>query len=191
MMKPWNTRARRTLLNHSKYLTIEEHIVELPDGTLIENWPWVKSPDYILTLACTNEGKFLCFKQTKYAVKGETFAPVGGYLEEGENPIEGAKRELLEETGYEAQEWKSLGSYPTSGNHWGGMAHLFFADKAVKVCEPNRDDLEEMELLEFTPDEMRNALMNGEFKVVSWSALVAMTLLYVENTTTKTGNPTS
>ena len=97
-LQPWETLSRQTILDHSKYLSIEEHVVELPDGQVIERWPWIITPDYVIVVAITTAGEFLCFRQTKYSVEGTSLAPTGGYIEPGEDPLEAAKRELLEET---------------------------------------------------------------------------------------------
>ncbi|MCB0235591.1 MAG: NUDIX domain-containing protein, partial [Anaerolineae bacterium] len=95
-MQPWKTLARRTILNHSKYLSVEEHEVLLPDGRIIPDWPWIVTPDYANVVAVTEAGQFLVFRQNKYAVDGTSLAPVGGYLEPGEDPFAAAQRELLE-----------------------------------------------------------------------------------------------
>ena len=72
--------SRRTILDHSKFLRVEEHAVELPDGRVIPNWCWVITPDYINVVALTPDQRFLCFRQTKYAIDGTTLAPIGGYI---------------------------------------------------------------------------------------------------------------
>ena len=59
----------------------------------------------------TDDGRFLCFRQTKYAVGGESFAAIGGFIEPGESPEVAARRELLEETGFEASHWAALGEF--------------------------------------------------------------------------------
>ena len=123
-MKPWTTRSRRTLLDLGPWLSVEEHVVELPDGRVIEDWPWVESREFANVVAVTERGLFLLFRQTKYAVEGTTLGPVGGYLDEGEAPLDAARRELLEETGHEAPEWTSLGRYVVDGNRGCGVGHL-------------------------------------------------------------------
>ena len=88
------------------FLAIEEHTVQLPDGQVIADWPWVVTPDFINVIAVTTDGKFLFFRQTKYSIPGTTLAPVGGYLEPGEDPLAAAQRELREETGYAATNFR-------------------------------------------------------------------------------------
>ena len=117
-MENWRTHARRTVLQagDGRFLKVEYHTVELPNGHVIENWPWLITPDYVNIVAETVDGEFICFRQTKYAVPGLSLAIAGGYLEPEEDPLAGAQRELLEETGYVAGEWTPLGEYAVDGN---------------------------------------------------------------------------
>jgi len=179
-MKPWRTVKKEILLNHSKYLKVEKHTIELPDGRLIESWPWVISPDFINLAAVTSDGKFICFRQTKYAVDGISLAPVGGYIEQGEIPVDAAKRELLEETGFTSDEWITLGEFPVDGNHGCGTAYLFLALNAQYAAEPVNDDLEEQEMVFLSLDEIDTALSKGEFKILSWTALISLSLRYLK-----------
>ena len=148
---------------------------------MIDDWPWVESREFANVVAVTEDGHFLVFRQTKYAVDGPTLGPVGGYLEPGEDPLETAKRELREETGYNAKEWTSLGRYAVDGNRGCGVGHLYLARSARKVAEPAADDLEEQELLTLTRDEVEAALLAGGFGVLSWAAVVALALLALDS----------
>jgi ADP-ribose pyrophosphatase len=179
-MRPWKTIKKELILDHSKFLKVEKHTIELPNGKIIENWPWVITPEYALILPVTERGTLLLFHQTKYAVEGTSFAPVGGHLEPGEEPLAAAKRELREEMGCEAPEWVPLGSFRGNGNNGGGMGHLFLALNARKVCEPIIDDLEEMEQVELTAEEVERKLFQGEIKVMGWVAMIAAALLYLK-----------
>ncbi len=78
MMQPWKTSSRRVTLHQPPWITVENHEVELPDGRVIGNWAWVITPDFVNVAVVTDEGKFACFRQVKYAVNGSTLAPVGG-----------------------------------------------------------------------------------------------------------------
>ena len=175
-MKPWKTKARSTILDQSPWLVVENHTVELPDGRLIPDWPWIITPDYVNVVALTEDQQFICFQQVKYGIEGTTLGIVGGFVEEGEQPIAAARRELREETGYESDDWIPLGSYRVDPNRGIAMGHLYLARQARSVCPPDADDLEEQKIVFLTPSEMETALARGEFKVLAWAASIAFAL---------------
>lgn len=176
-MEPIKTLNRELVLDMSPYLQVESHQVKLPDGRVIENWPWLISPDFINVAAITKENEYLCFRQTKYSIKGTSLAPVGGYIHPREDPLRAAKRELLEETGYKAARWESLGEFAVDGNRGNGNAHFFLAREAEWVQEPNSDDLEEQILLKLSRTEVEVAVTRGAFKVLPWQTVMALALL--------------
>ncbi|MFH0991958.1 MAG: NUDIX hydrolase [bacterium] len=180
-MEQWKTLEKTVLLDHNKFLRVEQHTIQLPDGKIIERWPWIVSPDFVLVLPVTDHGTVLLFEQVKYAVQGTSLAPVGGYLEKGEDPLDAAKRELHEEMGCEAKVWISLGSYPVNGNHGGGTGHLYVATGASQAGDPIIDDLEEMIMVEMTVEEAEERMFRGEVKVLGWLAMVAAGLLFLKS----------
>jgi ADP-ribose pyrophosphatase len=176
-MQPWRLRGKRTLLHQPPWLTVESHEIELPNGTVIPDWAWVITPDFVNILVQRDDGCFLVFEQTKYAIDGITLAPVGGYIETNEDPLAAAQRELREEMGYEANAWHYFGKFAVDGNRGAGHGHFFLATGAHKVSEPNRDDLEEMRVLTLRVDELRAAALAGRFALAPWAACVALALL--------------
>ncbi len=176
-MRAWKTLLRQPALDCGKFLTVEQHTVETPSGQVIENWPWVITPDYVNIVTITEQNEFLCFRQNKYAVQGESLAPVGGYIDPGEEPLIAAQRELLEETGYQAAEWVSLGAYPVDGNRGAGTAYLFLARRAHQMADRHADDLEDQELVRLSRQEAQTALIGGQFKLLPWMAAMALALL--------------
>lgn len=178
-METWKTIDRRTVFSHSR-MSVEIHTVGLPNGETISSWPWVITADHVTILAMTEEGRFLFFRQPKYAIDGISLAPVGGYIEQDEDPLLAAQRELLEETGYEAADWTNLGNYCLDANRGVCHAHLFLARGAHPVSEPLESDLEEQELLQISRSDMETALMDGQFKVLGWTTLVALALQHLK-----------
>jgi len=178
-MRPWKTLAKKTVLQQGQWLTVESHKIQLPNGKVINDWSWVITPDYVNVVAIMDDGRFIAFRQMKYGVEGMALAPVGGYMEPGEVPLEAAKRELLEETGCEAEHWLDLGQYRVDGNRGAGTAHLFLAQGARRVTDADADDLEEQEIVLMSRAEVETALAAGQFKVLAWTTAVALALLWM------------
>lgn len=175
-MKNWKTLTKETVLSTNKFLTVEKHKVELHDGEIIPDWQYIITPDFANIVAVTKDNKFIIIKTYKYAVKEISLSPVGGYIELGEEPLACAKRELLEETGYIADEWIYLGDYVVDSNRGCGRAYSYLAKGAQKVSEPNDGDLEEQEILLLTRGELEKAISQNEFKVLPWIANILMAL---------------
>jgi len=179
-MTAWKARSRQTVLSQPPWLVIEQHEVELPDGRVIPNWPWVITPDYINLVVEMVSGEFLCFRQAKYGLPHGTLAIVGGYLQPGEDPLAAAQRELREETGCIAGEWISLGRYLVDPNRGMATGHLYLARRAHVVGDPIPDDLEEQIPVYLTCQELKAALNEGEIEVLAWAAAVSLALQRLE-----------
>jgi ADP-ribose pyrophosphatase len=171
------TLSRQLVLDLLPYLQVEIHQVGLPNGQVIDGWPWLITPDFVNVAAITEDELYVCFRQTKYSLEGTSLAPVGGYVEPGEDPLAAAKRELLEETGFEARHWEELGTFTVDGNRGNGRAHFFLARDAFPVQQPQADDLEQQQLLRLTRPEVEAAVQRGAFKVLPWQAIMALALL--------------
>lgn len=178
-MERWTTTGRRTLLRREPWLTVEEHGVCLPDGATIEDWSWIIAPPYVTVVAVSNGGQVLCLRHYKYAVDDITLGLVAGYIDPGEEPLEAAKRELLEESGYLSGNWRSLGRYVVDANRGAGIAHIFLATEAHQVTRPNAGDLEEHELALLSLEEFRSVVRNGELRVLGWCAAAALALIHL------------
>lgn len=176
-MKDWKTLSKEIILSRPPHLQVENHRVLLPDGSIIPDWTWIATPSFVIVVPITRDGHFLCMRQTKYAIAGTTLATPGGYLNPGEDPLMAAKRELREETGYEADTWEHLGEFAVDGNRGNGIAHFFLARGAHPECEIESDDLEEQELLLLSHAEAEAAVLRGAFKLLPGEAIMALALL--------------
>ena len=97
-----------------------------------------------------------------------------GFVEPGEEILAAAKRELLEEAGYEAEEWHFLGAFHDDGNRGMSQGHHFFASGLRRVAEPDAGDLSVVRPITLTPDEMRQGVLSG--RVGESGAAVAILL---------------
>jgi ADP-ribose pyrophosphatase len=182
-MKKWKCRKRRTILDHSSFLRVDEHEVELGDGRIISDWPVVITPDYVNILAQDSDGYFVFFHQQKYMAPEMRISPPGGYLEPDEDPLAGAKRELREETGYASDRWIDLGRYIVDSNRGCGTAHLFLAINAKKITEAKSDDLEDQALVLLTRTELENAINDKSCPILSATALFTLGLRHLDRLT--------
>ena len=109
------------------------------------------------------DDKFIFEKQFRYALNEEIIEVPAGKLEEGEIPLEAAKRELLEETGYRPLEMIHLGdSYPTPG-YSSEVIHLYYCPKAIKE-ERHLDKDENIDLIYLSLEEIEELIANNEIK---------------------------
>jgi ADP-ribose pyrophosphatase len=91
-----------------KLLRVQRHVVRLPDGKEAVR-EYIRHPGAVAIVALFDDGRVLLERQFRYPLRREFIEIPAGKLDHGESHLETAKRELLEETGYVAAEWKRLG----------------------------------------------------------------------------------
>jgi ADP-ribose pyrophosphatase len=173
-MKPWRVLAKRVVLERPPWLTVGEQDVELPDGTLINGFSWIATRSFAIVVPILDGDRTILLRSFKLGVGSVSLSMPAGYLEGGEDPLAGAKRELLEETGHEAPEWSALGRYVVDGNYGSGHMHAFLAKGARKVKEPDSGDHEEQELVIVPFREALAKLRSGEVAQLSTAAALGL-----------------
>jgi ADP-ribose pyrophosphatase len=126
------------------YITVAEETVELPSGKqLIRGC--VKHKGAVVIIPYLDENTFLLVRQYRVPIRAWLLEFPAGTLEVGEPPLECAKRELIEETGYEAKTWISIGiQYPAPG-FCDEVQHIFVAkDLSPKTAEKDEDEIIEV-----------------------------------------------
>jgi len=173
-VKPWRILSRRVLLERLPWLTVGEQDVELPDGTLLGGFHWIETRPFAIVIPLLDGDRTILVRSFKLGVGAVSLSLPAGYLEAGESPLAGAKRELLEETGHEASDWILLGRYVVDGNYGSGAMHAFIAKGARKVKEPESGDHEEQELVTLPFAEALAKLRAGEVAQLSTAAALGV-----------------
>lgn len=176
-LKPWTVVGRRTLLDASPFLTVHAEAVELPDGRRVENFYQVEQADFVQMFVEDEAGRALMLRQYKHGPRRVSLTFPAGMMAPGEDPLAAAKRELLEETGYEAADWTALGATVVQGNQRGCVCHMFHARGARKVAEADSGDLEEMRVEFLTRAELIEAAATGEYALLPVIAMLGVVLL--------------
>lgn len=99
---------------------------------------------------------------------------VTGSLEEGEQPLKTAQRELLEETGYIAGIWRSVGSFVVDENKGCTKSHSFIAKRPRKVVEPVVDDMEESKIVFVSNESIMRSVLGGEISTLAAASFAAI-----------------
>lgn len=171
-VKHWDILSTRLVYSAKPWIEVSLQQVRLPNGKLVSDYHQIKLPEFCVIFTETTEGKVIVLRQYRHGVRGVTLTLPAGLLEDGENPLETAKRELLEETGYEASHWRSLGSFVPNSNYGCGKVHLFHANGAEHVQTANSGDLEDSELILMSKADLLTAVREG--KILSLSAAAAI-----------------
>ena len=124
-------------------LKVHRDAVRLPDGSSGAR-EYIRHPGAVAIVPLFDDGRVLLERQFRYPHGREFIELPAGKLEPGEPPLDTAKRELLEETGYVAQEWTRLGVIHTAIAYTDESIDLFLA----KGLTPGERKLDQGEFLE-------------------------------------------
>lgn len=136
--------------------------VKLPNGK-ISTREIVEHPGGVAVIAINDNRKIVMVKQFRKPVNEALLEIPAGKLEYDESPELCAKRELLEETGYQAINIKHLITFYTTPGFSNEKMHLYFAKDLLK-SNSNTDEDEFLEVYEYTPEELIRMVLTNEIK---------------------------
>jgi ADP-ribose pyrophosphatase len=120
----------------------------------------VKHPGAVVIVPQLEDSRLVLIEQYRFAV-GETLLEFpAGTLEPDEAPLECARRELIEETGYRADHWHALGVIYPSPGYCDEQQHLFVASGLVPDQAAGDED-EILEVKRLTVQEVERAIADG------------------------------
>lgn len=173
----WKVLGRRSVYT-SPWVDVSLERIELPDGRIIDDYHQVDFRDSVGIVARDSRGRAIMIRQYRHGYRKITVTIPAGEISAGETPLQAAKRELREETGYVARSWRALGAYVSDANYRCGVLHVFLALRARRVELPVPGDLEHQETLRMSANELQSAIRRHDIVSVGSIFAVHMAKLF-------------
>jgi ADP-ribose pyrophosphatase len=150
---------RVTLLQASRF-RVDRVSYLLPDGQLARR-EVIEHPGAVVIIPVLEDGRICLIRNYRVAVQQEMIELPAGTLEPGEPPLETARRELLEETGFRGGQFRDLMQLLMSPGILHERMHVFLAWQ-LTLGPPERESGEEIDNLLLTPQEIRQLILKNE-----------------------------
>ena len=166
---PWTIKATHQKFK-SDLIELNEDEVTKPDGSQ-GTYATVSMLDGVAVLAVGDDGTAYFVKEFRYALGRENVEAVAGGVEDGEEMIDAARRELREELGIEAREFVELGSVEYATSLLRSASTLFLA-RGLTFTEKEEDASEIIETVEMPLEEAVARSLGGDFVHATTALLV-------------------
>jgi ADP-ribose pyrophosphatase len=153
---------KKTQLHQGRVFALIREKITLPNGTTVD-LDIIRHPGAAAMVPLSEDGSLVMIRQYRHAIGEYIWEIPAGTLNPDESPLECAKRELIEETGYSATGWEELGAIIPVPGYSDEKIHIFLAQG---LC-PARQDLDPDEILHVRKIPLEEALRmveKGEIK---------------------------
>jgi ADP-ribose pyrophosphatase len=156
VIKPW-----KTLETKSLHPNIRVDTCELPNGQVIT--PHILDyDDEIMVFALTKDQQVVLIKQYRHGIQDVILEFPGGSVDQGETPLEAAKRELMEETGYAGDRFIALGQVSPNPAIYSNQLYIFLAEDAETSGPQSSHDIDDAEVVLRPLDDVIASARSGE-----------------------------
>ena len=142
-------------------LHVKKDTVRLPNGNIAYR-EWIKHPGASAVVPVTPEGRLIFVRQYRYPIQQVTLEIPAGKLDaEGEDPLDCARRELSEETGYQAEKYTFLTKLATTVGFSNEFIYIYAAE-GLTAGRQHPDEDEFINVCTLTMDEAMAKIRSGE-----------------------------
>ena len=142
------------------FLQICRDVVSLPDGRHTTR-EYVVHPGAVMIVALLDDGRIVLERQYRYPLQTVMIEFPAGKLDAGESSLDGAQRELQEETGYTAHEWAKAGVLHPAISYSTEFIDIWFA-RGLTPGEQQLDSGEFLDVISATPEELMKWCGSGQ-----------------------------
>lgn len=142
-------------LHRAPWLTVRREKIALPNGNFIPEYYVLEYPDWVNVLAITRSGDFVFVRQYRHGLGATSYELCAGVRDpEDVTPMDAARRELLEETGYGGGEWElymTLSANPGTNTN---LTYCYLATGVEPIAVPTPEPTEELSVHLLSPSEV-------------------------------------
>lgn len=164
--------TRKREVYRSKIFTVTEEVAKDSSGFVIDR-AIVRHAGSAVMIAVDDRNRVLLVRQFRLPAERELWEIPAGRLDPGENPLDAARRELAEETGYTAKKWKKMAAWWPSPGFLSEKMHLFMA-KGLTAGKAQPMEDERIETRWFRKKELDKLIRGG--KIEDGKTLIAFLL---------------
>lgn len=147
------------------WLTARCESLELPDGRIVPEYYVLEYPDWVNTIALTEAGEFVFVRQYRHGLGITEYELCAGVCEPDDpSPLEAARRELLEETGFGAGHWQSLMCISANPSTQNNLTHCFLATGVRPIGRQRLDATEDLSVHLLSLARVRELLLGDVLK---------------------------
>jgi ADP-ribose pyrophosphatase len=161
MPKPWPL-VRSQLGPSYRVFSIRTDTARSPRTGREHDFYILESGDWVNVIPLTPDGQVVMVRQYRHGIREVTLEVPGGLVGADDTPLEAARRELLEETGYEAGEIKLIGVAHPQPAVLNNRHFTFLATNVRKTAAPHLDEGEDIEVLLVPLSEVPHKIAEGE-----------------------------
>lgn len=143
----WEEAGREEVLR-GRIFTLRRDRLRSPATGREHSFDIVETPDWVNVIALVGGEGVLLIRQFRAGSRTITTEIPGGTVDPGETPLEAARRELLEETGYTSDDWSELGRVEPNPAFQTNTTYTFLARGARRTGEQRFDETELIEVEE-------------------------------------------
>ena len=161
MDKMWEILSSEYLLE-SKWINVRKDKVRMPKGVELDDFYILEYPDWINVIAITEEGDFVLERQYRHGTQTVEYEICAGVIEEGEEPIVAAQRELYEETGFGGGEWSLYCVTAPNPAAMTNRNYTFLAKGVKQISSQHLERTEDIDVIVLSRDEVKQILKEGK-----------------------------